>query len=73
MRLRGTILAAPTDSGAPDSIDALVTAGEAKASTEANITLDTAVRTRYLVLWLTKLPAVGGGYRGAVNEVRAWS
>ncbi len=68
-----SILAAPTDSGAPDSIDALVTAGEAKASTEANITLDTAVRTRYLVLWLTKLPAVGGGYRGAVNEVRAWS
>jgi hypothetical protein len=27
------------------------------------------VRTRFLVVWLTKLPAVTGGYRGEIAEV----
>lgn len=30
-------------------------------------------RTRYLVVWLTRLPAVSGGYRGEISSVSVWS
>ena len=33
------------------------------------VTLDDPVRTRYLVLWLTALPSVEGGFQGQVAEV----
>lgn len=31
--------------------------------------LDPAARTRYLVVWLTSLPPVTGGYRGEISEI----
>ncbi|MFL6023828.1 MAG: protein kinase family protein [Marmoricola sp.] len=31
--------------------------------------LDTPVRTRYLVIWLTKLPKVAGGFQGKIAEI----
>ena len=30
---------------------------------------DEPVTTRYVVLWLTALPSVSGGYQGSVSEV----
>lgn len=30
-------------------------------------------RTRYLVVWLTKLPPVPGGYRGEISDLSVWS
>lgn len=37
--------------------------------TTAVARFDTVVRTRYLIVWLTKLPAVPGGFRGEISEV----
>ena len=36
---------------------------------EVTLTADEAVTTRYLVVWLTALPDVGGGFRGKVAEI----
>jgi len=34
--------------------------------------LDPPVRARYLVVWLTRLPAVVGGYQGGVSEIQVF-
>ena len=43
------------------------------ASTDASgrvvLTLDKPTQGRYVLIWLTKLPSVGGGYRGQISEV----
>jgi putative peptidoglycan lipid II flippase len=40
------------------------------AGTDATFTLDAPVQTRYLLIWLTSLPHVGGNhYRGGVADV----
>jgi hypothetical protein len=44
-----------------------VTSTEAKA--RQRLTLDEPVTGRYVVVWLTALPAIEGGYRGEVAEV----
>lgn len=41
----------------------------AAASGRAVVRLDRPVRARYVLLWLTRLPPAGGGYRGQVAEV----
>ena len=43
--------------------------GLAGVGDSAVFRLDTKVRTRYLVVWLTKLPAVAGGFQGKIAEI----
>ncbi len=54
----------PTD---VTGLDAVAEAGD--AGTKATLELEQPVTTRYLVVWLTSLPAVSGGFRGAVAEI----
>ena len=55
---------------APDSLDQLDKVGaRARAPEKATIALDPAPKTRYLVVWLTRLPAVDGGFRGEITDV----
>lgn len=64
------ILAAPGESGAPESVEALDTvASVSDEGGEVQVDLDEAVTTRYLVVWLTSLPPSGGGYRGRIAEI----
>ena len=44
-------------------------AGTTAEGTQAVIRLDPKPRTRFLVVWLTKLPPTSGGFRGEVTEV----
>jgi hypothetical protein len=54
---------------APDALDQLTKVGAEKAATtSATIRLDGKPRTRYLLVWLTRLPAVPGGYRGEITD-----
>ena len=39
------------------------------AGAKADVTLGKPVTTRYLVVWLTKLPAIDGNYVGQVSEI----
>jgi serine/threonine protein kinase len=39
------------------------------ASGRTVVSLDKPTQGRYVLIWLTKLPAVGGGYRGQISEV----
>ena len=64
------LYAAPTASGPPTGIEGLKqVARRAKAGTRVRIDLDQPVRTRYVVVWLTSLPAVEGGFRGGISQV----
>jgi hypothetical protein len=55
---------------APDSIDQLDKVGGQQAAPEkSTVTLDPAPSTRYLLVWLTRLPAVSGGYRGEITDI----
>ena len=64
------ILAAREGASAPTSADDLQrVARETGAGSRANLALDEPVTTRYLVVWLTKLPAADGGFRGQVAEI----
>ena len=49
--------------------DARRVAGITADGTTAILRVDPARRTRFLVVWLTKLPEVTGGYRGEITEV----
>ena len=64
------ILAAPKGSAKPTSISGLKqVASKSGAGTSVDLTLDKTVDTRYLVVWLTSLPPVSGGYKGQIAEV----
>ncbi len=64
------ILAADEGASEPTSTDGLTrVARQTDAGTRADVTLDKAVTTRYLVLWLTDLPPTKGGFRGQVAEI----
>jgi hypothetical protein len=39
------------------------------ASGRVVLSLDKATQGRYVLIWLTKLPSVNGGYRGQISEV----
>jgi len=55
---------------APTSADDLQrVARQTGAGNRATLDLDEPVTTRYLVVWLTKLPAADGGFRGQVAEI----
>jgi serine/threonine protein kinase len=49
--------------------DARRVGGTTADGTSAVIRLDATSRTRFLVVWLTKLPPVSGGFRGEIAEV----
>ncbi len=55
---------APTDAEALDRV-----AGQTRVGNRATLGLDEPVTTRYLVVWLTKLPPADGGFRGQVAEI----
>ena len=62
--------AAPDATTRPTSADQMrVVAKQAAAGTEVTLAPDQPVTTQFLLVWLTELPAVDGGYRGQVAEV----
>ena len=65
------LLAAPQDaSSAPTSTEGLTTVDTRKgAAGQVRLAGPQPVTTRYLVVWLTALPPVAGGYRGGIAEV----
>lgn len=64
------ILAADEGSGAPTSTDGLSRVASAEdAGSKVNLKLDEPLTTRYLVVWLTSLPPVSGGFKGQVAEI----
>ncbi|GAB3405532.1 protein kinase family protein [Flindersiella endophytica] len=65
------LLAAPeAASDAPSSLDAWQQVGKAAGAGEtADIKLDEPAKTRFLLVWFTKLPKEGGNYRGGVAEI----
>ncbi len=55
---------------APDQLSQLDRVGSSVAApTSTTIRLDNGTRTRYLLVWLTKLPPVSGGFRGEIADV----
>lgn len=69
------LYAAPAGTiAAPISTNALHKVGSvAAADTSARFHVTPQVRTRYLVVWLTSLPPVAGGYRGEIAEIAVTS
>jgi hypothetical protein len=64
------LLAAPGAQSAPTSTDGLATVASAQdAGTSVDLKLKKSVTTRWLVVWLTSLPAVPGGFKGQVAEI----
>ena len=64
------LLAAPDGSGAPTAAAGLDrVASETGAGGRVVLTPGSPVTTRYLVVWLTALPSVEGGFQGRVAEV----
>ncbi|MGH3383042.1 MAG: protein kinase family protein [Nocardioidaceae bacterium] len=55
---------------APGNPDDFQTQGTAEGATgNTDVELDRAVTTRYVLVWLTKLPPSGGDFKGQVREV----
>ena len=55
---------------APTALDQLTKVGAETGATESTtIRLDGSPRTRYLLVWLTRLPPVQGGYRGEITDI----
>jgi hypothetical protein len=53
----------------PENLVGLTAAATAEVtSTHATVDLDQPQTGRYVVVWLTKLPAVAGGFRGGIAE-----
>jgi len=62
--------APPGDNDPPAELsDTRRIAGLSADGTSALLRVDPAQHTRFLVVWLTKLPAVTGGFRGEIAEV----
>lgn len=70
-----TMVGEPTDVSlyvtdeAPDAVAGLDPVATATLGTSDTVALDAPVTGRYVVVWLTSLPAVGGDFRGEVAEV----
>jgi hypothetical protein len=62
-----SIYVSPTD---PQTLQGLEAAGSTVVTgTKGTVALDDPVEGRYVVVWLTKLPEVPGGFRGAISSV----
>jgi hypothetical protein len=65
-----SLYAAPTGAGQPTSLDGLKVIAQKDAAGEQALLKPTqAVRARYLVVWLTSLPPVSGGFKGQIAEI----
>ncbi len=65
-----SLLVAPGEDQAPSNPSGFSVAASYQGdSTEVALVPSEPVTTRYLVVWLTSLPPVPGGYQGAVAEV----
>jgi len=65
-----SLYAAPTNAEQPTSLDGLKKIAKKDAAGEQlQLKPRSAVRARYLVVWLTSLPPVDGGFRGAIAEI----
>jgi hypothetical protein len=54
----------------PQNLDQLdKVAARADAPERATVALDPSPKTRYLLIWLTKLPPVSGGFRGEITDI----
>ncbi len=54
----------------PEKLDQLdKVAARADAAERATVTLDPAPKTRFVLVWLTRLPAVAGGFRGEITDI----
>ncbi|MET0998349.1 MAG: serine/threonine protein kinase, partial [Marmoricola sp.] len=54
----------------PESLDQLDQVGaQADAPQRATVELDPTPKTRYLLVWLTRLPEVSGGFRGEITDI----
>jgi serine/threonine protein kinase len=61
-----SIYVSPTD---PGNLEGLSPAGSTEVTgTSGNVALDRPATGRYVVVWLTKLPAAPGGFRGEIAE-----
>ena len=59
---------------APDTVDQLdKVGGQQSAPEKSSVTLESKPTTRYLLVWLTRLPEVAGGYRGEITDITARS
>ncbi len=55
---------------APESLDQLdKVASRADAGERTTVRLDPSPKTRYLLVWLTRLPQVEGGFRGEITDI----
>ncbi len=65
-----SLYAAPTNADQPTNLDGLKEiAKKTGAGEQVQLKPRSAVRARYLVVWLTSLPPVAGGFRGAISEI----
>lgn len=66
--------ARPGVSSPPSTLSGLHRVGaNASAGPSAVLRLAPGTQTRYLVVWLTRLPPVPGGYRGEISDLSVWS
>ncbi len=64
------LFAAPGATSLPTSLEGLESVADQTASSPtADVELESPVTTRYLVVWMTSLPAVKGGFKGSIVEV----
>ncbi len=65
-----SLYAAPTSADQPTNLDGLKEIAQKNgAGEQVQLKPRSAVRARYLVVWLTSLPPVDGGFRGAISEI----
>jgi len=69
-----SLYAAPTNTDRPTSLDGLKQIAEKSgAGEQVRLKPGSAVRARYLAVWLTSLPPVDGGFRGSIAEITVFS
>lgn len=64
-----TAVALYLSDSAPTTVDGLTPIAEGRLGRSGTLTPGSTARGRYLVVWLTSLPAADGGFRGEVDEV----
>jgi hypothetical protein len=64
------IFAAEDDAEAPTALDQLTrVAGQPEAGIRTLLELDDATTTQFVVVWLTSLPEIEGGFQGQIAEI----
>lgn len=63
----------PSSLSGLDKVGGNDTAGNDTAGNDTVLRLAQGTRTRFLVVWLTRLPKAPGGYRGEIADLSVWS